>query len=133
MGGVASVMSDPVTSFGSMALSMNMITIDSADPEPLARWWAERFGAEVVANHDGWFLQVAGGSLAVVLGFQKVADPTPGKNRMHLDLASPDPGTEVAGLVAAGAREVARNAEGGFAWTVLADPQGNQFCVSAAH
>jgi len=116
-----------------MTLTIAMTTVDSPDPTPLARWWAERFGAEIVSDHDGWFLVVAGGSLTGSLGFQKVPDPTPGKNRIHLDLSCSDVEAEVAALVAAGATEVARNSAGDFGWVTLADPQGNQFCVSGAH
>ncbi len=58
---------------------------------------------------------------------------TPGKNRLHLDLAGPDRQAEVERLVAAGANLVAEHSlDGGFTWTVLADPDGNQFCVAAA-
>ncbi len=73
-----------------MTLSIASITFDSADPEPLARWWAERFGAEIVADMDGFFLIVAGGSLVVQLAFQKVDDPTPGKNKVHIDIRTDD-------------------------------------------
>jgi Glyoxalase-like domain len=66
--------------------SIASITFDSTDPEPLARWWAERFGAEIIANMDGFFLLVAGGSLPTQLAFQRVDDPTPGKNKVHLDV-----------------------------------------------
>jgi hypothetical protein len=64
-----------------MTASIASITFDSTDPEPLARWWAERFGAEIIANMDGFFVLVAGGTLPAQLAFQKVDDPTPGKNR----------------------------------------------------
>ena len=60
------------------------ITFDSADQEPLARWWAERFGGDVIANLDeGAYLIVAGGRLSSHLGFQRFEDPTPGKNEVH--------------------------------------------------
>ena len=55
-----------------MTVSIASITFDSTDPEPLAQWWAQRFDAEIVANMDGFFLIVAGGSLPTQLAFQKV-------------------------------------------------------------
>ena len=69
-----------------MTVGIASITFDSADPEPLARWWAERFDAEIIANMDGFFVIVAGGGLPTQLAFQRVEDPTPGKNRIHLDV-----------------------------------------------
>ncbi len=65
------------------------------------------------------------------LGFQKVPDPTPGKNRVHLDFTASDVDAEVARLVAAGATETGRHSFGpDFRWVVLADPAGNAFCVA---
>ena len=66
------------------------------------------------------------------LGFQRVDDPTPGKNRVHLDFSAADLDAEVARLVDLGATETARHGVGGgFRWVVLADPDGNAFCVAA--
>ena len=88
-----------------MTVSIASITFDSSEPEPLARWWAQRFGAEITANMDGFFLIVAGGSLPTQLAFQKVDDPTPGKNKVHLDVHTDDDlDTEVARWTAAGDR-----------------------------
>ena len=67
------------------------------------------------------------------LGFQHVPEPTPGKNRVHLDLTAPDRELEVERLLVEGALPVARHEVNGFVWVVLADPEGNQFCVSQAH
>jgi len=107
------------------------ITFDSADPEPLARWWADRFGAEIISNQDGFFLLVSGGSLPAQLAFQQVDDPTPGKNKIHLDVHTDDDlDTEVERWVAAGARSVARRSAGNFSWVTLADPDGNEFCIA---
>jgi predicted enzyme related to lactoylglutathione lyase len=66
----------------------------------------------------------------MVLAFQKVGDPTPGKNKIHLDLGADNRAAEVARLVAAGASFVAEHEHDGFGWTTLADPDGNQFCVA---
>ncbi|KON72154.1 hypothetical protein M768_16980 [Cellulosimicrobium cellulans F16] len=117
-----------------MALSIGMVTVDSTDPRPLAQWWARQLGGRVVDESDGWFLEVvpAEGVTAPVLGFQRVEDPTPGKNRLHLDLGTSDREADVAALVADGATFVAEHTMPGFRWAVLADPQGNQFCVGAA-
>ena len=85
-------------------MSIASITFDSTDPEPLARWWAERFDAEITANMDGFFVIVAGGSLPAQLAFQRVDDPTPGKNKLHLDVHTDDDlDAEVARWTEAGA------------------------------
>ena len=64
------------------------------------------------------------------LGFQKVPDPTPGKNRVHLDFRTADIDGEASRLTAAGATELERHQFGeNYRWVVLADPEGNEFCV----
>ena len=115
-----------------MTASIVSITFDSTDPEPLARWWAERFGADITANMDGFFLLVAGGSLPTQLAFQKVEDPTPGKNKIHVDIHTDDDlDTEVARWVEAGATTVEKRNAGDFHWVTLTDPDGNEFCIAA--
>ena len=108
------------------------VTADTLDPEPLARWWAEQLGASITHNYGGEFVLVSGGRLPVNLAFQKVPDPTPGKNRIHLDLGADDVEAEVERLVAAGATLVARRGDESFRWVTLADPAGNEFCVAPA-
>ena len=116
-----------------MSLSIASITFDSTNPEPLARWWAERFGAEIVANMDGFFLIVAGGSLDAQLAFQKVEDPTPGKNKVHIDIRTDDDlDAEAARWVDAGATSLGKRNAGDFHWVTLADPDGNEFCIAGA-
>lgn len=108
-----------------------MVTIDTTDADALAAWWAEQTGAEVVERNEGWYVIVAGGALPVQLAFQRVEDPTPGKNRAHLDLvAGEDLDAEVDRLLAAGATLVARRGDEHFRWVTLADPHGNVFCVA---
>ena len=67
-----------------------------------------------------------------MLAFQKVDDPTPGKNKVHLDLTSVDVDAEVDRLVAAGATLVERRGEEGFRWVTMSDPHGNLFDVASA-
>ena len=65
------------------------------------------------------------------LAFQRVEDPTPGKNRVHLELVAGEYlEAEVDRLVAAGATLVARRGDESFRWVTLADPDGNVFCVA---
>jgi hypothetical protein len=114
-----------------VTLSIASITFDSTDPEPLARWWAERFDAAITANMDGFFVIVAGGSLPTQLAFQRVDDPTPGKNKVHLDIHTDgDLDAEVARWIEAGATSLGKRNAGDFFWVTLADPDGNQFCIA---
>lgn len=115
-----------------MSLSVEMITVDCLDPERLAQWWAQALGGTVVVLMPGEFAMVSrdGGP---ALGFQRVDAPTPGKNRVHVDFSAPDLDAEVERLVGLGAQETSRHSvDGGFRWVVLADPDGNAFCVGAA-
>jgi hypothetical protein len=118
-----------------MTISVGMITIDTANARVLSAWWAGRLGGEAVdqSGGGGWFFTLAtpGGT---TFGFQQVADPTPGKNRLHVDFTVPDRRGTVEAMLAGGATLVAERdlSQFGsdFVWTVLADPEGNQFCVA---
>ncbi|WP_225754760.1 VOC family protein [Actinotalea sp. Marseille-Q4924] len=112
------------------ALTIGMVTFDCQDPRALAAWWADRLEGRVAADHDGEYVIVATPK-GPNLGFQRVEHPTPGKNRLHLDLEALDRDDEVERLQLAGAQVVARHEMPDFAWVVLADPEGNHFCVSA--
>lgn len=115
---------------GGMTLTAAMITVDTTDPLPLARWWAQQTDGEILAENEGWFVTVKISDVGPLLAFQKTADPTPGKNRIHLDFVADERAAAIEGLLAAGATHVADHDMPGFAWTVLADPDGNQFCVA---
>ena len=117
-----------------MTLQIGMVTFDSLEPRPLAQWWAKAVGGEIVTDMDGMFLMVAlPNGAAPALGFQSVPDPTPGKNKLHLDISSTCRDEDVERLIADGATLVAVHDENpDFGWTTLADPDGNQFCISDA-
>ena len=123
-------MSVPVPSVDGMTLTLGMVTFDTTDPLPLAGWWAEQTGGSAADPYGGEFVMVSGGTLPVTLAFQKVGDPTPGKNRLHLDLGAPDLDAEVERLLGAGATLVGRRGDESFRWVTLADPDGNEFCVA---
>lgn len=116
-----------------MTLTLGMVTFDTSDAESLSQWWATQTGAEITQTNDGWFVVLKGGALPVLLAFQKVDDPTPGKNRVHLDLTTVDLDAEVDLLVSVGATIVGRRGDESFRWVTLADPHGNEFCVAGQH
>ena len=113
-----------------MALNVEMVTFDCEDPAPLAHWWAEQLDGTTQELIPGEFIAVVRPD-GPRLGFQKVDDPTPGKNRVDLDFGAPDVDAEADRLKAAGATEIGRHSIGdNFRWVVLADPAGNAFCVA---
>ncbi|MEV6522986.1 VOC family protein [Longispora sp. NPDC051575] len=115
-----------------MTITPGMVTIDCADPARLAAFWTAALGYEVAAEYPGFVILGTGDTLRV--GLQAVPEPRTGKNRVHLDFLADDREAEAARLTALGATEVARRSApgGGFAWIVLADPEGNEFCVGEA-
>ncbi|GAA2662201.1 VOC family protein [Actinosynnema pretiosum subsp. pretiosum] len=114
-----------------VGLSYGMTTVDTTDPRGLAGFWAAALETDAVQEHgedgDLVMLSTEGG---VRLGFQRVAEPTPGKNRVHLDFGAVDLSAEVERLTGLGAVLVAERSMPGVEWVVLADPAGNQFCVT---
>ncbi|WP_029090432.1 VOC family protein [Brevibacterium album] len=115
---------------------LGMITLDTANPQTLAAWWAERLGAEVVLDADGWFIMIDVPGWTTNLGFQYVEAPTPGKNRLHLDLTWEEGQEREAGIaawIAAGATHLGLRGEEDFRWDTFTDPDGNEFCLAAGH
>jgi predicted enzyme related to lactoylglutathione lyase len=113
-----------------MALTAHMVTIDCADPVALAKFWSEAAGYELRWQQDDSFLMLAPASgEGVRIGLQRVAEAKPGKNRAHIDWKADDRRAEVTRLVELGASVLDEHVEPGLAWTVLADPEGNEFCV----
>ena len=107
------------------------VAVDARDPEALAAFWCAVLGASVVKRwtdaHGTDYVDI-GFVGEVVLLFQAVATPTPGKNSVHLDLAaSADQRAEVDRLVGLGARVLDEAPD--HPWIVLADPEDNVFCV----
>jgi len=111
------------------------LVLDCADPEALALFWSEALGVQRLGAAGNYVLLApASSSSAGVLPkllLQRVDEPKVAKNRMHLDIETPDVEGEVARLEAIGARrlEASARSELGSHWVVMADPEGNEFCV----
>jgi len=106
--------------------------LDCADPDALADFWAAALGYERGDfRPPSPYVSLDGASAGQPdLLLQQVPEPKPGKNRMHMDLRVRDNEAEVARLVALGARVLHGPFDDEGHWTtVLADPEGNEFCV----
>lgn len=111
-----------------MALEWEQIVVDSHDSVALGRWWCEALGWVVVDDRRGEFeIRPTPDRLPGLL-FGEGADPKRSKNRLHIDLRPDDQAAEVARLEALGATR-ADIGQGDETWVVMADPEGNEFCV----
>jgi predicted enzyme related to lactoylglutathione lyase len=111
-----------------MSLEWEQVVVDAADPMRLGRWWADALGWVVVNDEpDEFEIRPAPDRMPGLL-FEPVSESKSGKNRLHLDFRPDDQQAEVARLLSLGARH-ADVGQGQQSWVVLADPEGNEFCV----
>ena len=135
------------------------VTIDSSSPHELADWWAEALGWQVEQQDEAFIRRMVSsgaaseddttrhrGALVWKVGaaitspdpnrprvlFQTVPEAKTVKNRIHLDVrvGAERREAEVARLVGLGATELWRASQGPYEWATLADPEGNEFCVT---
>lgn len=115
-----------------MGLRLDWVTFDAADPRGLAEFWAAALDYEILSKEGDTQILVAArdGSPRRML-FEPVGDEKRGKNRLHLDLRPDDQEAEVRRLEELGAQRVDVG-QGEVTWVVMADPEGNEFCVLRA-
>jgi hypothetical protein len=104
------------------------VVIDCADPPSLAGFWLGFTGWAVGNAGDDWYSIKAPGGMPRI-GFQKVPEPKTAKNRVHIDFVAKDEEASAREIEAMGAtrRWVSEDPEDPF--VVLADPEGNEFCI----
>jgi hypothetical protein len=102
------------------------VAVDCRDPERLGAWWAGLLGGRLGHEEgtDWWSVERVPGAPFESLTFAAVPEPKTVKNRIHLDVLTPD-----LGAVVANGATVLRSAGGDIRWTVLADPEDNEFCA----
>ena len=115
-----------------MGLRLDWITMDCADPRSLGQFWAQALDYKLEEDEEGEevLLFPKDGSRRRIL-LIKVPEAKSIKNRVHLDLRPDDQEAEVARLEALGATRVDIG-QGDVTWVVMADPEGNEFCVLRA-
>ncbi|MHB8456621.1 MAG: VOC family protein [Acidimicrobiales bacterium] len=102
--------------------------MDARDPTELGRWWQEALDWVVVDDDPHVFEIRPAEDRTPGLLFIAVSERKTVKNRLHLDLRPDDQGREVERLLSLGATR-ADVGQGEQPWVVLADPEGNEFCV----
>ena len=116
-----------------MAATLGLV-LDCADPDKLGEFWSAAIGYTLLGGAGNYVLLVDTDGKQPKLLLQRVDEPKAGKNRMHFDIETPTVDAEVARLEALGARRMVDDAieEHGNRWVVMADPEGNEFCVCNA-
>jgi Glyoxalase-like domain len=125
-----------------MASRITELAIDCRDPAGLAAWWAEVLGYEVLPAADDGTVEIGPPGqqpkgVVPTLVFVAVPEAKTGKLRLHLDLNATDrsQAEELARLLALGASPVDVGQgplSDTMTWHVLADPEGNEFCLLAS-
>jgi predicted enzyme related to lactoylglutathione lyase len=112
-----------------MAVSLYQIAIDCHDAPKLARFWAEVLDWHIIYEDPEEIIIGAGASALPGIVFLTVPERKAVKNRLHLDLSPDDRDAEVERIIGLGARKVDVGQGEEATWVVLADPEGNEFCV----
>ena len=121
-------------------LHLDWVTIDAHDPGRLAKFWAEALDYDIeydsandpdnAGSEREIVLTPKSGSTTKLL-LAEGHDEKKDKNRLHFDLRPDDQAAEVARVEALGARKVDIG-QGDQTWVVMADPEGNEFCILRA-
>jgi predicted enzyme related to lactoylglutathione lyase len=108
------------------------MVLDCSDPQNLKEFWREALGYRVYYSEPSLAVLVPQDVNMFPLLLQRVPEPKAGKNRMHVDIVTDDVEVEVNRLEALGARRLHDGVQsfGSTHWVTMADPEGNEFCIS---
>ncbi|MEU6814513.1 VOC family protein [Streptomyces sp. NPDC046860] len=119
-----------------MACRISELVVDAADPEGLAAFWSDVLGYVELGREDDGSIEIgppgAGfGGPQPTLVLSPRSGPRAGKLPLHIDVSATDrdQDAELERLLALGARRVDIGQSGDEGWHVLADPEGNEFCL----
>jgi Glyoxalase-like domain len=127
-----------------MAVTIASVTFDCADALSVARFWSAAIERPLDPKASSDFATIGFAGRRDTAGwgptqhdgestwmFVRVPEPKAAKNRIHLDVMAADPESEIDRLVGLGGTRVRDMEEYGYEWTVMTDPEGNEFCVAA--
>lgn len=109
------------------------VMLDCNDLGAEAAFWQEVLGLEERMRFPDYIFLSRMGDQGPRLALQQVPEAKAVKNRMHLDLAAADPEAFIARVLALGGSRLQSHEMGDTRWTVMADPEGNEFCVTPKH
>ncbi|MFD7612650.1 VOC family protein [Streptomyces sp. NPDC059828] len=117
-----------------MACRISELVIDCADPDRLAAFWSKVLGYAELGREDDGSIEIGpqdAGFGRPTLVLSPSSAPRTGKLRLHIDVSATDrdQDAELERLLALGARPVDIGQTGAESWHVLADPEGNEFCL----
>ncbi|MFD3324941.1 VOC family protein [Streptomyces sp. NPDC058701] len=116
-----------------MACRISELVLDAADPERLAAFWSEVLGYVELGREDDGSIEIGppGGGPQPTLVLSPSSGPRTGKLPLHIDVNATDrdQDAELERLLALGARPADVGQSGAESWHVLADPEGNEFCL----
>jgi predicted enzyme related to lactoylglutathione lyase len=110
---------------------LGYVQIDCRDPQRLATFWCVVLGTEVMVVYGDppQYVNLQPVDGGPIVSMHRVPDPTPGKNRLHLDVLVVDLDAATRQVIDAGGAVGADVTEHGFSWRVMSDPEGNEFCL----
>jgi len=114
-----------------ISLTWFSTVVDSRDPQALAKFWCDALGYRIVCQNDHLVDIAPDGSAFPGLEFVRAPGPKTSKNRLHIDLNPSDQQAEVQRLLGLGATRIDIGQGNDVEWVVMADPEGNEFCVLA--
>ena len=114
-----------------MPVRLHHIVIDTHDLPGLAAFWTRALGWKILSEREREIVIGTDENAPVGICFMPVTDAKTVKNRLHLDIttSADDRDAEIERLLGLGAQRVDVGQTGQESWTVLADPEGNEFCV----
>jgi predicted enzyme related to lactoylglutathione lyase len=112
-----------------VALRLYTVVIDAQDPHSLGQFWADVLGWRVLTDDEDGVIVGADEQAYPGLCLLRVPETKTIKNRLHIDLSPDDRDAEVDRLLGLGASRVDIGQAADVTWVVLADPEGNEFCV----
>ncbi|MGP4018278.1 VOC family protein [Saccharopolyspora sp. 5N708] len=112
-----------------MGLEWEQTVVDAANPAMLGRWWTAALGWVVINDSPTEYEIRPAPDRLPGLVFVPVPEAKSGKNRLHIDLRPDDQAAEVRRLLELGAKHAHIGQRRTVPWVVLADPEGNEFCV----
>lgn len=116
-----------------MSLKWEQVVVNSVDPKALAEWWRIVLGWDYsVIDEDGDVELRETEESFPALMFVGVPEPKTGLDRLHLDFRPDDQDVEVKRLLSLGAVHADVGQGEDKTWVVLADPEGNEFCILSA-